>query len=277
MRFLEEATPSLLRDEARHNLILGIAGTLARRPSVYPEFALWLVEDRGSVVLAALQTPPYNLVLSRPLRNEALVAFCDALEQEGRALPGVTAARPEVDGFVREWAWRGTFASRVRTRQRLYRLAHPPAAPPVPGRPRGATPTERHLLAEWLDAFAAEALPADAPGRASHALVDARPEDSSAGFTLWEDREPVSLAGWGNPTPNGVRIGPVYTPPEHRRRGYGSAVTAAVSAEHLASGRRFCFLYTDLANPTSNRIYTDIGYEPVCDSIDYAFDPIGGS
>ena len=76
----------------------------------------------------------------------------------------------------------------------------------------------------------------------------------------------------GEATPNGVRIAPVYTPLEHRRLGYGSAVTAAVSAERLASGRTFCFLYTDVANPTSNKIYTDIGYEPVCDSIDYAFE-----
>ena len=264
----------LLADEARHNLILGIAGTLVRQPSTYPEFALWLVENRGSVALAALQTPPYNLTLSRPLRSDALVALCDALEDEGRALPGVTAARPEVDDFVREWTRRGAFTPRARTRQRVYRLEHPPPAPAVPGRPQIATAAELRLLVEWLDAFAAEALPADAPNRASEALVAARLDDDSGGFTLWEDGEPVSLAGWGNPTPNGVRIGPVYTPPEHRRRGYGSAVTAAVSAERLASGRRFCFLYTDLANPTSNRIYSEIGYEPVCDSVDYAFDPV---
>jgi hypothetical protein len=80
------------------------------------------------------------------------------------------------------------------------------------------------------------------------------------------------LAGWGGRTPNGIRIGPVYTPPDRRRRGYGSAVTAAVSAAELAAGRQFCFLYTDLANPTSNKIYMDIGYEPVCDAVDYAFD-----
>ncbi|MBA3402395.1 MAG: GNAT family N-acetyltransferase [Actinobacteria bacterium] len=79
------------------------------------------------------------------------------------------------------------------------------------------------------------------------------------------------LAGWGGKTPNGIRLGPVYTPPERRRRGYASALTAAVSAERLAAGRQFCFLYTDLDNPTSNKIYTNIGYEPVCDSVEYAF------
>jgi GNAT superfamily N-acetyltransferase len=31
-----------------------------------------------------------------------------------------------------------------------------------------------------------------------------------------------SMAGFGGKTPNGIRIGPVYTPPEHRGRGYGT-------------------------------------------------------
>ena len=82
---------------------------------------------------------------------------------------------------------------------------------------------------------------------------------------------PVSLAGFGSLTPNGIRIGSVYTPPEHRNRGYGTAVTAAVSQLLLERGHRFCFLYTDLANPTSNAISARIGYEPVCDSRELAF------
>ena len=82
---------------------------------------------------------------------------------------------------------------------------------------------------------------------------------------LWEDGEVVSLAGVGSRTPNGVRIGPVYTPPEARNRGYASALVAAISQAELDAGRRFCFLFTDLANPTANHIYQAIGYEPVRD------------
>ena len=79
--------------------------------------------------------------------------------------------------------------------------------------------------------------------------------------------------GFGGPTPNGIRIGPVYTPPELRGRGYASALTAQVSQLQLDRGKRFCFLYTDLANPTSNAIYRRIGYERVCDSRELAFTP----
>jgi predicted GNAT family acetyltransferase len=92
-------------------------------------------------------------------------------------------------------------------------------------------------------------------------------------FWLWEDGgAPVSLVGGGSRTPNGVRIGPVYTPPEQRGRGYASSLTAAVSQRLLDEGRRFCFLYTNLANPTSNRIYLTIGYRPVADALMVAFD-----
>ena len=93
------------------------------------------------------------------------------------------------------------------------------------------------------------------------------------GIAVWEvDGEPVSCAGFGSETPNGVRIGPVYTPPERRRRGYGSALTAHLTQQLLDGGRTFCFLYTDLANPTSNGIYRAVGYELVCESADLVFD-----
>jgi predicted GNAT family acetyltransferase len=102
-------------------------------------------------------------------------------------------------------------------------------------------------------------------------------DDSLAGvgrrIFLWEDAEPVSLVGVGGATPNGIRIGPVYTPPRFRGHGYASALTATVSQAMLDEGRRFCFLYTDLANPTSNKIYQAIGYKPVTDALMVGFIP----
>jgi uncharacterized protein len=93
---------------------------------------------------------------------------------------------------------------------------------------------------------------------------------------VWEDGgRIVSMVGAGGETPNGIRIGPVYTPPECRGRGYATSLTAATSQDQLGRGRRFCFLFTDLANPTSNRIYQRIGYQPVCDVDQYRFDAGG--
>ena len=275
--FLAAAGPFLVADEARHNLILGISGTLRDQPGYYPEFHLWLAEDDdGRVVGAALQTPPFSLVLAQPANDAAATVLAEAIANDGLDLPGLVAAFPEADDFAEPWEARRDVRRKLRRRQRIYRLTEVRPPDRVTGSPRVATAEDRQLLVAWVDEFAREILPdAPSPARDAERVVDGRLGTDDGGFLLWDDGEPVSLAGWGSPTPNGIRIGPVYTPPDRRSNGYGSAVTAAVSADRLAAGRRFCFLYTDLANPTSNKIYVDIGYEPVCDAVDYAFERAG--
>jgi predicted GNAT family acetyltransferase len=81
----------------------------------------------------------------------------------------------------------------------------------------------------------------------------------------------MSLAGFGSPTATGIRVGPVYTPPDRRRKGFASALVADLSRRMLEKGYEFCFLYTDLSNPYSNKVYLTIGYEFVCESADFSF------
>jgi len=266
--FLDAAGPFLLEDEARHNLILGIAGTLRDHPAVYPEHFLWLAEEDG-VHGAAVRTPPYNLALARPRGPEALEALAAGIADQ---LPGVTGAQPEADGFARAWAMRtGATLRRVRA-QGVFQLDRVEPASDVPGRMRDAVAEDRPQLIEWWDAFMEEALGEDAVGFGSETAVDHRLCAESAGIVLWSKGDaPVSLAAYGNPTPNGIRIGPVYTPPQLRRNGYASALTAALS-ERLLGTYRFCFLFTDLANSTANRIYERIGYRRVCEAAEIAFD-----
>ena len=94
--------------------------------------------------------------------------------------------------------------------------------------------------------------------------------DQTEDIYLWEDDEVVSMAGYNGPTPHGIRVSAVYTPPEHRGRGYARACTAALS-QILLDSYQFCFLFTDRANATSNYIYQQIGYKPVCDVDEYRF------
>ena len=142
----------------------------------------------------------------------------------------------------------------------------------VRGALRRATEADRGLLVGWFAAFAAEALGEDADPRGAARSVDAYLGTEGMGLYLWEERsELVSMAGRSRPTPNGVTVNYVYTPPEHRGRGYASACVAALSQLILDEGHRYWFLFTDLANPTSNKIYRAIGYEAVCDVDEYEF------
>ncbi len=272
--FLAEAEPLLLADEARHNLILGIAGNV--RDGVYGDFRLWLVRDGAEVAAAALQTPPYNLILARPRSSQALAALAEAVA--GEELPGVVGTEPEVHELAELWCRHTGRGARTNMRQGVYALDRVEPLPAAPGSVRVATADDRELAVRWLVAFADEALHEGEPGRdRAGEMIDHRLSSRTAGILLWEDGgEPVSLAGWGGATPNGIRVGPVYTPPELRGRGYATALTAELSQRLLdgrlfAGGRRFCFLYTDLANPTSNAIYERIGYRRVCESAEIVF------
>ena len=268
-RFLAEAEPLLLADEARHNLILGLAGTLRSTPDIYPDRSMWIVYDGKTVVAAALCTPPYNAVLARPREEAALDELVEAIDE----VPGVVGAVPEVDVFSERWCSRHGGRARLVFAQGIYALTEVTDLPRAPGSPREATRDDYELLLDWFGAFTREALHEGEPGTEQHERqIRSRLDAEDGGIALWEDRgRVVSLCGYGAPTPNGIRIGPVYTPPELRGRGYATTLTANVSAAQLARGRRFCFLYTDLANPTSNAIYERIGYARVCESKQLAF------
>jgi uncharacterized protein len=154
--------------------------------------------------------------------------------------------------------------------ERIFRAESVTAPHGVPGRMRLYAEADRELVVRWLDAFTAEALP-EPPPESAEGWLDRRLKEHDRAVVLWEDGGPVCLAAAGGSTPNGIRIGPVYTPPELRGRGYASALVADLTRLQLESGRRFCFLFTDLANPTSNRIYQRVGYRPVADVDQWSF------
>lgn len=272
-RFAELVRPMLLEDEPRHSLLLGLCTTLIERPHVYPEFHLWFVEESGRPLAAAINTPPFNLAISKSLDQHAVPALARTIHDEGVTLPGVVGAVPEVEDFVREWRDVAGRSASLQMAQGIYQITEVRPVVGVPGRMRRAEVPDRELLIEWVLAFSREALPDEVEDRErTERFMDLRLAQDGGGYFVWEDDRPVSLVGYGGFTPNGARIGPVYTPPELRRRGYASALTAGVSSWLLESGRRVCFLYTDLANPTSNRIYQQLGYVPVCDSAQYRFE-----
>lgn len=275
---LEAAGDFLVAREAEHNVPLGILQTLRDQPGFYPEPPyLATVQDSGRIALVVVRTPPFGPVLSEPgVPKERLPLAVDALVDDLRAaspeLPTVIGPPAVVAHFVNRWSIATGQPARRQLAERIYRLSRVIPPRPTPGSWRLAGPGERDLLHDWLVAFHEEALP---PGSARTDIGETverwvRRADRFA--YLWETGgRVVSLVAAGARTPNGRRIGPVYTPPDERGHGYASALTAAASADQLGQGARFCFLLTDLANPTSNSIYQRIGYQPVSDVDLYGF------
>ena len=273
--FLDVAGSFLAEREAEHSLLFGIAANLITDPgrpmTARPYLAVARRDD--AVVATALMTPPFNVVMSWTADDDAVSAFAADLERGRLQVPGITAPVDVARAFADRWASRHGITAQRTMAERIYRVEHVTAPRGVPGSIRIADHADRDLLVEWVRDFLREAL-----GRTDDnetlAIVDRALETGSRIFYLWEhDGRSVSVAGITGPTPNGIRLGPVYTPPPLRGRGFGSAVTAAASQAQLDQGRRFVFLFTDLTNATSNRIYQAIGYEPVIDVDQWSFDP----
>lgn len=197
----------------------------------------------------------------------AVTPLVEDVERVYPTLPAVFGPEPVAGAFAALWAERKGVSSVVGTRQRIYRLERVTMPPwRVPGSLRAAQLEDLDLLEAWVQAFSTEA---GVVTRNARRAAEARINEGAV--WLWVDGVPRSMAVEAGHTPNGARIGYVYTPPEFRGRGYASSCVAALSQRVLESGRKLCFLYTDLSNPTSNRIYQRLGYEPVCDVVDYDF------
>jgi uncharacterized protein len=273
--FYERTERYLLQQEACHSLILGIAGQLIEYPELFrQEPYLATVEEGGDVIAAALMTPPFGPVLSLGFVTQGLKLLAEDLHELYPTLPGILGPIDTARSFAEIWKDLSRQPYRRKRADRVHRLERVIPVEGVPGTFRRATETDRELLTEWFVAFGKEVLGEDTDSQSAGRSVDAYLATEGMGLYLWDNEEPVSIAGRSRPTPSGATVNYVYTPPEHRNKGYASACVAALSQLLLEEGYRYCFLFTDLANPTSNHMYKAVGYEPVCDLDEYEFGPI---
>lgn len=252
----------LMQNEAEHNLLLGILAQLRKSPM--SDSYLASLEQDGQVIGCAFRTPPYKLgVTGMPAEAaDALVEDVVSVYSDIPAVlgPGAVAERV-ANGIAQHYGRRCV----ERIRQRIYKLSQVVRPPNPPnGRLRLAQPADVDIIVAWLKDFGEET---------NHGPLDpetyARNHIANKTAFVWDDDGPKTTAFWAGITPHGVRIGFVFTPAPERAHGYASVCVADASQRALTTGYEFCCLYTDLGNPTSNRIYQRIGYTPVADAADW--------
>lgn len=277
--FAALAWPLLVADPVRHTDSLTVLDGLLRArvdPSrASGAAALLTVHDRGGVVGAVVRTAGRPALVSA-LRPEHADEVDRALVTADPELPGVTGPVDAARAFAAAYAARTGAEVRVDMRMRLFALAAAPATGGgVPGAVRQTTGADTELLAAWMQAFEREA---------TRQLRDPQPPlehvrgwlAAGDGLLFWEvDGQPVALAVARRPIAGMSRIGPVYTPPEHRGHGYGGVVTTAAARWAIEAGATRVVLFVDEANPTTNRLYPRLGFRPVHDAIELSFGPGG--
>ncbi len=276
--FLAEAADFLAGDPVVSTVVTTIAHRLRSQRSdaiVPPDRNWWLVvrDESGAVVGAGMRTatfapyPPFLL----PMPDEAAVSLANALHGRGEEVLAVNGALPAVELCAAELTRLGGGRVEVSQHTRLHELGELRLPTPVPGCLRVATEDDLPLAMEWFGAFMGDA--DEQAGRPRGASAHDIPDDTEMlrrlrAERLWfwvdETGEPVHLTGANPPSFGVARLGPVYTPPARRGLGWASAAVAEVSRRIQAEGARVC-LFTDQANPTSNKIYAALGYRPVVD------------
>lgn len=267
--FAPRALPLLAAKPVENTLALTVLhGVLAgRRHSSEAMLFGWYDDgcvrgDDRCVRGAVMMTPPFEMILAA-LPADTTSQLVAALRSGCLDIPGVSGEVGAVDAFAAAWTDGTSMRASTAMRLRLYKLTelrHPPRPPA--GRPRLAASADAGLAAQWMTAFQTEA---GAHQADVEAVVRERIDDGLLWLWDGEAGDPVSLAGRQKTAGGVARVGPVYTPPEHRRLGFGAAVTVACTEDALQRDAEHVVLFTDLANPTSNSIYQQIGFQPVED------------
>ncbi|GAB2509787.1 GNAT family N-acetyltransferase [Nocardia heshunensis] len=260
--FQRRVSGFLDRDPLRHTLICTIVDNEMTGLVVPVEPSVFASVHSDDVVGVALQTAGRGVLLGEvpdAAIPELVKRFAEVLPE----VPDVIGVETGAAEFARRWSELRGASYRAGRHERLYRLGIP-RVPDAPGRPRTATADDVEVCGKWITAMDGEV---GIYLSLSESALRARL--ATGRWWLWEDGgRPVSLTAHQVPIRGWARIGPVYTPPETRGHGYASALVAHVAGTLRAAGQEVC-LFTDLANPTSNKIYRAIGFEGVLDQAQY--------
>jgi hypothetical protein len=259
--FLEER-------ETENGLFLGVLATLKKDPPGSKPFMTRVLIE-GETIFAAIYRDLKVIVSRGP--DEAVDSAATKLCALGVDVLGVIGPAREAERFAFAWAKERECVPFLAMDQRIYELTEVRWPAPMLGKMRPLLYPDLDLIAGWAYGLYTEAVPSETLTR-EHARQKVEKRIGDGTLFGWDlDGRLVSMAGLTRPTRRTISLNAVYTPPPERRRGFATALVAALSEEGLKCGKEKCLLITDLSNPTSNSIYMKIGYRPVCDSRHYRF------
>ncbi|MFH1446648.1 MAG: GNAT family N-acetyltransferase [Chloroflexota bacterium] len=271
--FLVLTQDTLELNESANHLMLGICLQLRDEPERYaePPFLAAVLDEQEQVILCAVMTPPYPLVLQAMEGHETEInQLVSYILRRRISITGVNGRVGVSSVFANLWQSATGLGIRASMALRVYELKQV-IMPDLPiGRFRQATQKDAETVLAWFMAFQEEAIPEGERLDNSEHIKNAI---DMGNVYVWERAgNLVSMALRQRPTSHAVSVSGVYTPLEERKKGYASACVAKLTQLLLDEGFTFVNLFTDLANPTSNDIYQKIGYKPICDFDRYSFD-----
>ena len=268
--FLKVNEEMLLQNETRHNLMLGLADQISTgiREATAPLYISCYEGDK--LVGQAIRTDAHTPLSLGLMDNDLALTIGKELQTRGEKVVAVIGEMENAKTFADFWLDGAKYSNHID--QGIFELRTLKMPELDDGRVILATEEHREILIDFCIGFINDCYenPYDQEIHSKEVVARHLPRNE---VFLWLNKndEVCSMAIKNRESKNGATISYVYTPPRHRRKGYGARVTACLSQKILYSGKQFCNLYTDLANPTSNSIYQKIGYKKIGESIHISF------
>lgn len=121
----------------------------------------------------------------------------------------------------------------------------------------------KSILTLWMKGYNIEAL-----GVADSNDINAKVEEDlnrrfkqNDTWVLLLDDTPVALSAFNARLADMVQVGPVWTPPEYRNKGYARLLLAYTLYQEKLKGTKQAILFTD--NPAAIKVYLAIGFEKI--------------
>jgi predicted GNAT family acetyltransferase len=248
----------LAQDDLRNNVSLGVLQRLRSQPTAFPDYCLYVVSERRKIRLYAHETPPFAPLLAQG-DPDAIPHLVELLKNTHQRLPGLAGSLLMTERVLDAWPEMRKYLNCVQ-RQGLWRLERVLMPLASGASYQLAQLQDLELYVSWMRAFCLET---GEVYRGESLTHDDQKMRILAGdlHVLTVAGRPVSMAVGGRKLKHGRTVGFVYTPPDKRGKGYATELVALLSQRILKDGYSYCCLFTDLANPISNRIYQRIGYE----------------
>ncbi|HWJ79672.1 MAG TPA: GNAT family N-acetyltransferase [Niallia sp.] len=264
LAFKSEMIPYLEKEEAVNGLPLGILMNLSERDE---PFVMACIRKNEKPCMMLLQTHPRQIIVSvfsTLLENERK-EITNLIHQSINHIPGLIGEKEVVFAIAERSALIRNQTVKIGMDQRIYQLKNLRRLPSESGKLRWLVKEDLPIIQNWVYEFSHDVHdPMDRP-QAKEKALDILEKGYLAGWEV--DGELVSMANATRPTKSNITINFVYTPLEHRKKGYASDCVSDLTQQMLNKGYQTTSLYTDITNPTSNKIYMEIGYEPIRDSI----------
>lgn len=264
--FAALAEPILSKQEDLYSLFLGVMRAV--QDGRYTDPFQAAIFENGQVLALIQMTPPHPLHIVI-VQETQLDAILDKLIENLQAFhvkfTSIISLKPWANRFAEKWQeMKGTDYKQLMD-QGLYRLDTVNSLDNSPGNWRLANEKDSPLIEKWFTLFEEDAKLPISPLEEVKKRVSAFITEREV--FVWEhEGKAVSMMKKARPTNRGITVSLVFTPKEERRKGYARTLVAAISKE-LLTEYDFCVLYTDLLNPTSNKIYKEIGYQQIANSV----------